>query len=75
LRLFSVKIKKFKGPDHILEQYLNNLKQFSHSDIERITQIIMKQCILEGKKIYTKKDVEFAVKKQEGIVSLRKTHY
>jgi AAA+ superfamily predicted ATPase len=75
LRLFSMKIKKFKGPDHALEQYLFELNSFSHSDIERISQIIMKQCILEGKKMYTKKDIEFAVKKQEGIVSLRKTQY
>lgn len=75
LKLFSLKIKKFKGPDYALEQYLNNLKQFSHSDIERISQIIMKQCILEGKKMYTKKDIEYAVKKQESIVSLRKTQY
>lgn len=75
LKLFSLKIKKFKGPEHTLEQYLNKLKQFSHSDIERISQIIMKQCILAGKKMYTKKDVELAVKKQESIVSLRKTQY
>ena len=75
LKLFSMKLKKFKGPDHVLEQYLYNLEQFSHSDIERISQIIMKQCILEGKKIYTKKDIEFAVKRQEEIVSLRKTQY
>lgn len=75
LKLFSLKMKKFKGPEHVLEQYLNNLEQFSHSDIERISQIIMKQCILEGKKMYTKKDIEYAVKKQENIVSLRKTQY
>lgn len=75
LKLFSLKIKKFKGPNYAFEQYLNNLKQFSHSDIERVSQIIMKQCILEGKKMYTKKDIEYAVKKQEGIVSLRKTQY
>ena len=75
MKLFSLKIKKFKGPDYALEQYLDNLKQFSHSDIERISQIIMKQCILEGKKMYTKKDIEYAVKRQEDIVSLRKTQY
>lgn len=75
MKLFSLKIKKFKGPDYAIEQYLDNLKQFSHSDIERISQIIMKQCILEGKKMYTKKDIEYAVKRQEDIVSLRKTQY
>ena len=75
LKLFSLKMKKFKGPDHALEEYLDNLKLFSHSDIERISQIIIKQCILDGKKMYTKKDIEFAVKKQEKIVALRKTQY
>ena len=75
MKLFSLKIKKFKGPDYAIEQYLDNLKQFSHSDIERISQIIMKQCILEGRKMYTKKDIEYAVKRQEDIVSLRKTQY
>ena len=75
LKLFSLKIKKFKGPVHIFEQYLNNMKQFSHADIEKTSQIIMKQCILKGKKIYSKKDIEYAVKKQESIVSLRKTRY
>ena len=75
LKLFFLKTKQFKGPVHTFEQYLNNLKQFSHSDIERISQIIMKRCILESKKMYTKKDIEYAVKKQEGIVSLRKTQY
>lgn len=75
LKLFSLKIKKFKGPVRTFEQYLNNMKQFSHADIEKISQIIMKQCILKGKKIYSKKDIEYAVKKQESIVSLRKTRY
>ena len=75
LKLFSLKIKKFKGPVHTFEQYLNNMKQFSHADIEKTSQIIMKQCILKGKKIYSKKDIEYAVKKQESIVSLRKTRY
>lgn len=75
LKLFSLKMKKFKGPVHALKEYLDNLKLFSHSDIERISQIIMKQCILDGKKMYTKKDIEFAVKKQEKIVALRKTQY
>ena len=75
LKLFSLKIRNFKGPDYVLEQYLNELEAFSHSDIERISQIIMKRCILEGKKLYTKKDIELAVKKQKSIVALRKTQY
>lgn len=75
IALFILKMKRFKGPDHVFEQYMERMHAFSHADVEKVCQIIIKQCILEGRKIYTKKDVEFAVKKQEGIVSLRKTHY
>ncbi|HCT64212.1 MAG TPA: AAA family ATPase [Lachnospiraceae bacterium] len=75
IKLFILKMKRFKGPEHVIEQYLNELDRFSHSDIEKICQIIMKKCILEGKKMYTKNDVEYAVKKQESIVALRKTQY
>ena len=75
IRLFTMKMKRFNGPVHVFEQYVNRLKAFSHSDVEKICQIIMKQCILEGRKIYTKHDIEYAVKKQEKNVSLRKTQY
>ena len=75
IKLFSLNLKRFKGPEHAFEQYVNNLGAFSHSDVEKICQIIMKMCILDGRKIYTKKDIEYAVKKQEQIVSLRKTQY
>ena len=75
IKLFSLNLKRFKGPEHIFEQYINNLGAFSHSDVEKVCQIIMKMCILDGRKIYTKKDIEYAVKKQEQIVSLRKTQY
>lgn len=75
IKLFSLNLKRFKGPEHVFEQYVNNLGAFSHSDVEKVCQIIMKMCILDGRKIYTKKDIEYAVKKQEQIVSLRKTQY
>ena len=75
LKLFDLKMGRFKGPSYLLEQYLNELEAFSHSDIEKICQIIIKQCILKGKKIYTKNDLEFAVKKQGKNVALRKSQY
>ncbi|MCB6200999.1 AAA family ATPase [Extibacter muris] len=75
IKLFSMNLKRFKGPEHVFEQYINDMEAFSHSDVEKVCQIIMKMCILEGKKIYTKKDIEYAVKKQGRIVSLRKTQY
>lgn len=73
--LFLVKMRRFNGPSHLFEQYLEKIKAFSHSDIEKVCQIIMKKCILDGRKIYTKNDIEYAVDKQANIVSLRKTQY
>lgn len=75
IALFVLKMKRFKGPDHVFEQYMERIHAFSHADVEKVCQIIIKQCILEGRKIYTKKDVDYAVSKQEAIVSLRKTQY
>lgn len=74
-KLFDLKMNRFKGPSHVIEQYLDELEAFSHSDIEKVCQIIIKRCILEGKKIYTKNDIEYAVEKQKKNVSLRKTQY
>lgn len=75
IALFALNMKRFKGPDHVFEQYMERMHAFSHSDVEKVCQFIMKQCILEGRKIYTKKDIDYAVSKQEAIVSLRKTQY
>ena len=58
-----------------IEKYLGKMEGFSHSDVEKSSQIIMKQCILEGRKLYTKHDVEYAILKQEMNVALRKTQY
>ena len=35
----------------------------------------MKQCILDGRRMYTKKDIEQAILQQEKLVLLRKTQY
>lgn len=75
IALFALNMKRFKGPEHIFQEYLGRMKSFSHSDVEKVCQFIMKQCILEGRKIYTKKDIDYAVDKQEAIVLLRKTSY
>ncbi|MDD2627157.1 MAG: ATP-binding protein [Candidatus Methanomethylophilus sp.] len=75
IALFKLNIRRFKGPEHVFDQYLEHMKNFSHSDVEKICHFIIKECILEGRKTYTKKDIEYAVTKQEEIVSLRKTSY
>src|SRR5690554_4203406 len=33
-KLFDLKMNRFKGPSHVIEQYLDELEAFSHSDIE-----------------------------------------
>lgn len=73
--LIKLRLGRFKGPIHIFQDYINDLKLFSHSDIEKMTQIIKKQCILDGRKIYNKKDIEYAIKKQKKLVEMRKTQY
>lgn len=75
LKLCALSIKRFKGPVQVFEQYLGEMENFSHSDIDKMCQTIMKQCILDGRRMFTKNDVEFAVRKQSAIVAMRKTSY
>jgi len=75
IKLFSYKLKQFQGPEHVISEYISHMKKFSHSDVEQAANTIMKYCILDGRRMYTKKDVEFAVLQQEELVSLRKTQY
>lgn len=75
IKLFSLKLKRFNGPIHVIDEYVEEMKDFSHSDVEKVSHIIIKHCILEGRKIYTKKDIDFAVKKQMEIVAMRETQY
>lgn len=75
LKLCALSIKHFKGPVQVFEQYLGKMENFSHSDIDKMCQTIMKQCILDGRRMFTKNDVEFAVRKQFAIVAMRKTSY
>jgi AAA+ superfamily predicted ATPase len=75
LKLCALSIKRFKGPVQVFEQYLGEMENFSHSDIDKMCQTIMKQCIIDGRRMFTKNDVEFAVRKQSAIVAMRKTSY
>ena len=74
-KLFLLKLKQFNGAENIITEYITHMKKFSHADVERSANIVMKICILDGRRIFTKKDVEQAVLQQEGIVALRKTQY
>lgn len=74
-KLFSLRIKPFNGPDHVFAEFLGETEGFSYADVEQISNFIRKQCVLDGRKIYTKRDIELAVSHQKEIVSLRKTQY
>lgn len=75
VRLFDLKLKQFKGSENIIIEFLPHMEKFSHADVERAAVFVMRQCILDGRRMYTKKDVEQAVLQQEKLVSLRKTEY
>jgi SpoVK/Ycf46/Vps4 family AAA+-type ATPase len=75
LKLCDLSIKRFKGPQQVFEQFIGEMENFSHSDIDKLCQTIMKLCILDGRKLFTKKDIEYAIKKQASIVKMRKTSY
>jgi AAA+ superfamily predicted ATPase len=73
--LFNLKLKQFKGSDNIITEFSSEMENFSHADVERTALMVMKQCILDGRRMYTKKDVEQAIHQQKELVSLRKTQY
>jgi AAA+ superfamily predicted ATPase len=73
--LFNLKLKQFKGSDSIIAEFAADMENFSHADVERSALAVIKQCILDGRRMYTKKDVEQAVYQQKELVSLRKTQY
>ena len=75
IKLFSLKLRQFNGPFHAFQSFLDSTNAFSYSDIEGICKTIMRRCILEGKRNYSKKDIEFAVERQKQLVALRKSQY
>ena len=75
VRLFNLKLKQFKGSENIVVEFLPHMENFSHSDVEQAAITVMKQCILDGRRMYTKKDIEQAILQQEKLVLLRKTQY
>ncbi|MDR1042219.1 MAG: ATP-binding protein [Deltaproteobacteria bacterium] len=75
IQLFNNKLSQFIGSDKIITQFLADMDNFSHADVERVALSVIKQCIINGRRMFSKKDVEQAVCQQKGMVSLRKTHY
>jgi AAA+ superfamily predicted ATPase len=75
VRLFNLKLKQFKGSESIITEFVTDMENFSHADVERAALAVIKRCILDGRRMYNKKDVEQAVLQQKEMVSLRKTQY
>jgi AAA+ superfamily predicted ATPase len=75
VRLFNLKLKQFNGSENIITEFISEMDNFSHADVERAALAVIKQCILEGRRMYNKKDVEHAIRQQKEMVSLRKTQY
>lgn len=74
-KIFTMRLQQFNGPLQAFDTLLSSTSEFSHSDVDNICKTIMRKCILEGKHIYTKRDIEQAVERQRRIVSLRKSQY
>ena len=74
-KLFTLRLSQFNGPYRTFENFLGATERFSHADVENVCKTIMRKCILDGKRNYSKRDIEMAIEKQKQIVSLRKSHY
>ena len=75
VRLFNLKLKQFKGSENIITEFIFDMENFSHSDVERAALAVIKKCILDGRRMYNKNDIEQAIHQQKEMVSLRKTQY
>jgi AAA+ superfamily predicted ATPase len=75
VRLFNLKLKQFKGSENIITEFIGDMENFSHADVERAALAVIKRCILDGRRIYNKNDVEQAILQQKEMVLLRKTQY
>lgn len=74
-RIFTMRLQQFNGPLKAFDTLLSSTSEFSHADIDNICKTIMRKCILGGKHVYTKRDIEQAMERQKRIVSLRKSQY
>ncbi|GHU53810.1 ATPase [Clostridia bacterium] len=75
VRLFNIRLNQFDGSQNIIKEFAKHMENFTHSDTEQAAVSVLKRCILDGRRMYTKSDVETAVLQQERLVNLRKTQY
>ncbi|MDR1639681.1 MAG: ATP-binding protein [Clostridiales bacterium] len=74
-QLFELRMLNFYGESGLINEFLPQMNEFSHADVEKVALGVIKACILEGRIVYTKEDVEKAFYCQKELVSLRKTRY
>jgi AAA+ superfamily predicted ATPase len=74
-RLFNLRLKRFKGKENIIAEFLDDMGNFSHADVEKAAFGAIKLCVLDGRRTCGKKDVEQAVHHQSKMISLRMTLY
>ncbi|MDR2442980.1 MAG: ATP-binding protein [Deltaproteobacteria bacterium] len=75
IKLFNLKLKQFKGSEKIISEFITDMENFSHADVEKAALSVIKRCILDGRRMYNKNDIELSVLKQKELVKLRKTQY
>ena len=75
IQLFHLRLKSLDGPNHVFAELLNETYGFTYADVEQVANSVRKRCVLDGRKIYTKKDIVQAVQQQKKNVDLRKTQY
>jgi len=75
IKLFNLKLKQFKGSENIITEFISDMENFSHADVERAALAVIKRCIPDGRRMYNKNDVKQAIRQQKEMVSLRKTQY
>ncbi|MFC5531014.1 AAA family ATPase [Cohnella yongneupensis] len=56
--LLKRNLNRFHGPENKLRELVDELIGFSHAEIERICQSIVKQCIFDNRDYFTQKDIE-----------------
>jgi AAA+ superfamily predicted ATPase len=75
VKLFNLKLKQFKGSENIITDFIGDIENFSHADVVRAALAVIKGCILGGRRMYNKSDIEQAILQQKDMVLLRKTQY
>lgn len=73
--IIAMRLQQFNGPLQAFNVLLSSTNEFSHADVDNMCKAIMRKCILEGKHVYNRRDIEWAIERQKRIVSLRKIQY